>query len=144
AVGRRPAEPVPGEPEPLHVAHRAGELGVEHGELRAGELREPVGDRDHGADPPQQAGRARRRGGGAAHVPRRVAMSRRTVWRLPLIFVARSAAITLSTISSGSSTSEKRSLISIVPMSLASRRASLAIAPTRSAGRMLSLRPEPM
>jgi hypothetical protein len=57
--------------------------------------------------------------------------------------VLRSAAITWSTTSSGSSTSENVSAISMAPMPRASIPDSFAIAPTRSAGRMFAFRPAP-
>ena len=50
--------------------------------------------------------------------------------------VRRMAQQTSSTLSSGTSTSEKRSAISIAPTSLPVRFASPVIAPTRSLGRM--------
>jgi hypothetical protein len=60
------------------------------------------------------------------------------------ILVLRSAWMTSSAKSSGTSTSEKRSEISIAPMASPLMPASLAIAPTRSPGRRPSMRPEPM
>ena len=70
--------------------------------------------------------------------------SRRIVGRLPLIVVCLIAAITASAAASGTSTVEKRSAMSIGPMSRPLRSDSLAMAPTRSPGRMRSLRPRPM
>ena len=66
---------------------------------------------------------------------------RRQIPRLPRIVVARSAWMTSSATSPGTSTSEKPSAISIAPISLESMPASLAIAPTRSPGRTPALRP---
>ena len=53
------------------------------------------------------------------------------------------AAMTSSAASAGTSTIEKRSAIRMAPMSLPPRRVSLAMAPTRSAGRTPELRPMP-
>ena len=62
--------------------------------------------------------------------------SLRTVTFSPRIFVARSASMTSSAIVSGTSTSEKPSLISIAPIERDSMPASPVMAPTRSPGRM--------
>jgi hypothetical protein len=57
---------------------------------------------------------------------------------------ARNVPMISSATSSGTSTSEKRSVIWIAPMARGSIPASLTIAPTRSAGRIFELRPAPI
>ena len=71
-------------------------------------------------------------------------LSRRTVGRSPRILVARSATMMSSASSSGTSTSEKPSAISIAPIVRDSTPASPVIAPTRSPGRTPARRPAPM
>ena len=72
------------------------------------------------------------------------ARSRLANTRLPRMVVPRSALMMPSADASGTSTSEKRSAISIAPMSRPLRLDSPAIAPTMSCGRIPEARPAPM
>ena len=74
----------------------------------------------------------------------RTPRSRRMLARLPRIVVRLIASMTASAAAAGTSTVEKLSATLIGPMSLPVRSDSLAIAPTRSPGRILSRRPRLM